>query len=126
MSLISILLQYRKCFLTAESTNKKSDFVRCLNTSYRSACLQCSFTDKELGEYIQHKKRTTTSIVSKYAVSTVGRQDNDTWVFARNVYLSSGGDLIQAEDSQYVWIGDLFGGVGVWRSSLKSAISSYR
>ena len=39
------------------------------------------------------------------------------WVFVRNVYLSSSEELIQAEDSQYVWIGDLFGGVGVAKQS---------
>ena len=93
-----------------------------MNASYKSACLQCTFTDKELGEYIQHKKRTTASIPKKYAVNRVGRQENGTWVFSRNVYLSPSGELISPDDSDYLWIGDLFKGHGVAQSSEECVI----
>ena len=91
--------------------------MRCLNASYRSACLQCSFSDKELGEYIQHKKRTTTSISRKYAVNRVGRQDDGTWIFAHNVYLSPSGNVIPSEEGKYICIGDLYTGQGVAQQS---------
>ena len=104
---------FRLCYFTAESTNKKADFMKCLNSSYKLACLQCSFSDKEVSEYIQHKKREAAMLPRKYAVKRVGKQPDGTWVLSPNVYLSSKGDLIAMEESQYVWIGDVFAGDGV-------------
>ena len=49
----------------------------------------------------------------KYAVKRVGQQPDGTWVLSPNVYLSSKGDLIAMQESQYVWIGDVFAGDGV-------------
>jgi len=86
--------------------------MKCLNSSYRLACLQCSLTDKELGEFIQHKKRTE-EISQKVAVGFVGLQDDGTWVLSRNVHLSSSGRLIPPSGSSYVWIGHVYGGIGV-------------
>ena len=100
----------RPCYFTAESTNKKADFMKCLNSSYKLACLQCSFTDKELSEYIQFKKRGCLSLVKKYAVERIGRQKDDTWVFAHDVHLDSSGGIA---DSSFIWIGHVYNGLGV-------------
>ncbi len=43
----------------------------------------------------------------------VGKQPDGTWVMANNVHLSSMGDLLEGESSQYVWVGHVFGGRGV-------------
>lgn len=103
----------RSCYFTAESTNKKADWMKCLNSSYKLACLQCSLTDKEVAEYIQHKKRESPKLPKKYAVTKVGKQPDDTWVLSSNVHLSSAGELIAMEDSGYIWIGHVFSGQGV-------------
>ena len=103
----------RLCYFTAESTNKKTDLMKCLNSSYKLACLQCSFADKEVSEYIQHKKRHSTTLPRKYAVKKVGKQPDGTWVLSHNVHLSSMGEPIGIENSRYVWIGDVFTGDGV-------------
>ncbi len=60
--------------------------MRCLNSSYKLACLQCSFSDKELGEYIQHKKPETRGLPKKYAVQLVGQQMDGSWVMGNNVH----------------------------------------
>jgi len=40
----------------------------------------CSFTDKEVSEFIQAKKHRDGHLESKKAVTRVGRQENGSWV----------------------------------------------
>ena len=87
--------------------------MKCLNSSYKLACLQCSFSDKELGEYLQFKKRNSSNVDKKYAIKKMGQQADGTWVLASNVHLSSLGAQISMEDSKYIWIGHVFSGQGV-------------
>lgn len=56
------------------STNRKQDFMKELNMSYRTACL----SDKELNEYIQEKKHAAGDLPVKSAVSHVGLQKDGT------------------------------------------------
>ena len=58
----------RRCYFTSESTNRKSDYMKEISGSYKLACLQCSFSDKEVAEFIQFKKRRSQPIHLKYAV----------------------------------------------------------
>ena len=81
--------------------------------SYRTACLHCSLSDKELNEYIQEKKRSAGRLPLKNAVSHVGQQDDGTWVLGENGCISAHGESIPMEMSRYVWIGHLYQGVGV-------------
>ena len=81
-----------------------------ISASYKVACLQCSFSDKELSEFIQYKKRKSQPIPVKHAVSHVGCHPDGTWVMA---YFANDGTLMTVEDSAYVWIGDIFQGKGV-------------
>ena len=104
---------FRPCYFTAESTNKKADFMRCLNSSYKLACLQCSFGDKELAEYIQFKKCETKTLKKKYAVQQVGQQPDGSWVFGSNIHLSQSGNILDLEERCYIWLGDIFCGPGV-------------
>ena len=101
------------CYFTSESTNRKCDFMRELNGSYKIACLQCSFSDKELSEFIQVKKRKKRPLPVKHAVSHVGLQADSTWVLGSNCYVSSSGEEIAVEFCQHVWIGSMFSGAGV-------------
>lgn len=64
--------------------------MKCLNASYKLACLQCSFTDKELGEFIQFKKQQA-ELQKKRAVQQISLQADGCWVMASDVYLSSDG-----------------------------------
>lgn len=86
--------------------------MRELNASYRLACLQCSFSDKELSEFIQFKKRKETLPV-KYAVAHVGMQPDGVWVLGNSVCISGEGELMPVEQSKHVWIGDIYRGAGV-------------
>ncbi len=98
---------------TSESTNTKIDFTKEISSSYKVACLQCSFSDKELSEFIQLKKRKYQPIPVKYAVSHVGRHADGTSVIGNNAYFTNDGISITLEDSKYVWIGDIYQGRGV-------------
>ena len=68
----------RQCYFTPESTNKRSDFMKLVNWSYKVGCLHCAFSDKELCDFIQKKKRSATSITKKYAVEDIGKQPDGT------------------------------------------------
>ena len=81
--------------------------MRELNLSYRSACLQCSLSDKEISEYILEKNRNAGHLPLKYAVAHVGHQIDGNWVMSDNCCISKEGHLISIEESQYVWIGDI-------------------
>lgn len=87
--------------------------MKCLNSSYKAACLQCSFTDKELAEYIHYKKRNSTHLPRKYAVTVVGKQPDGSWVFSSDVHLTSTGEITDPASSEYIWIGHVFSGPGV-------------
>lgn len=99
------------------STNRKQDFMKELNLSYRTACLHCSLSDKELNEYVQEKKRSFPDLPMKKAVTHVGRQEDDTWVLGENCYISAKGLEIRLESSNHIWIGHLYQGVGVAATS---------
>lgn len=86
--------------------------MKVLNSSYKVGCLQCSFTDKELNEYIQIKKRKS-SLFKKHAVQKIGKQEDSTWVLGPNFYISSSGNLVDISESKYIWIGDIYSGQGI-------------
>ena len=99
--------------LTSENTNRKGDFIGELNASYKKTCLQCSFSDKELGEYIQFKKHKEVTLPVKYAVSHVRMQSDGVWVLGSRIYISDEGKQTSADQSKHVWIGDIYHGAGV-------------
>ena len=80
-------------------------------------CLQCSFTDKELNEFIQFKKMQAQGLPKKYAVHQVGLQSDGTWVMSRNSHFSGRGKVLNAEDSRYIWVGHVFNGPGIAHDS---------
>jgi len=86
--------------------------MKCLNSSYKLACLQCSFSDKELGEFIQYKKKNSELQIKK-AVKQIGLQPDGSWVMASNVYMSSKGEIMNIADSHFVWISDFYSGPGI-------------
>ena len=108
------------CYFTAISTNQKVDFMKELNNSYRYACLQCSFTDNQLSEYLQYKRRKTGAIPVNYAVSHM--QEDGMWVLG-DTYITPEGKLMEVQGSKYVWIGGTFKGPRVVDDSQNCCIS---
>ena len=51
----------------------------------------------------------------KKAVKQIGLQADGSWVMAGNLYLSDQGIPVDIDNSQHVWIGDLF----CWKQSKK-------
>ena len=84
--------------------------MRCLNFSYKLACLQCSFSDKEVSEYLQFKKRQSVQLPKKNAEMKVGKQPDGTWVLSSNSHVTSTGELVTVDASNYIWIGHVFSG----------------
>lgn len=111
------------CYATNDSVNnKRSEFMRVLNWSYRVGCLQCSFNDKELNEYIQLKKRRSI-LHKKNAVQCIGKQADQSWILGENICISSAGSPITTAESKYIWISNVFSGPGIPSSSLACDIS---
>ena len=77
----------------------------------------CSFTDKEVNEFIQFKKRRDGHLDTKRAISKVGLQDNGSWALSEKVIIGNDGEPIPPEDSPYIWIGHLLDGPGVAKPS---------
>ena len=75
--------------------------MRVLNWSYRVGCLQCSFNDKDLNEYVQLKKRRSV-LQKKSAVQKIGRQFNNTWILGEDFCITSSGYPITSSESKYV------------------------
>jgi len=86
--------------------------MRCVNSSYKVACLQCSFTDKELAEFIQFKKQSV-EFERKKSVAKIGLQSDGTWVLSSNVYVSADGKLLDICESKFIWIGNFHSGPGI-------------
>ena len=91
--------------------------MRVLNWSYRIGCLQCSFNDKDLNEYVQLKKRRSV-LQKKSAVQKIGRQFNNTWILGEDICITSSGYPITSSESKYVWISNVFSGSGIPSPSL--------
>lgn len=84
-----------------------------LSTSYRLACLTCSFSDKELGEYFQYKNRKAGLLPLKDAVAHFGVQNDGTWVLENHAHSSSAGASVPVKGSKYVWLGHILRGASV-------------
>ena len=92
---------------------KRSDFMKMLNSSFPGGGLTCSFQDYQLSEFIQIKKRNTRELPTKRAVSIIGPQNSQLWVLGPNVHIDSDGNIVDPEESQYIWVSDLYTGPGV-------------
>ena len=77
----------------------------------------CSFTDKEISEFIQFKKRRDGHLDTKRAVSKVGLQNNGSWVLNDQVIIAPDGRAVSTEDSPYIWLGHLLEGPGLAKPS---------
>ena len=95
---------FRECYVTNDAiNNKRSEFLRVLNWSFRKGCLQCSFSDKDLNDYIQFKRRNSL-VIKKRAVQHIGRQKDGTWTLGHGLYISKKGSQINDVDCDSVWI----------------------
>ena len=110
---VQIFFPFRTCYFTADSSMRRSDFMRMVNSSFLSGGLTCSFQDHQLSQFVQIKRRMAKHIPTKKAVSLVGPQDNHVWVLGADVHITSDGHYIDAEEREYIWISDLYTGPGV-------------
>lgn len=102
---------YRESYVTNDSVNKKSDFMKILNWSYKVGCLQCSFSDKELNEFIQLKKREI-DLPKRNAVESMGRQNDGMWILGE-VCIAPNGEETSKLSCENVWISHIFSGTGI-------------
>lgn len=100
----------RRCFFTSDSSMKKDRFMQQLNHSFGVGGLTCSFNDFQLAEFIQQKVRRAGRLPVNKAVEAGGQQEDGTWVLGPKVYIDSKGELIEANQSKYIWVGDMYEG----------------
>lgn len=79
--------------------------------------LMCSFTDKELSEFIQAKKRIHGTLEIKHAVAYVGKQANGYWVLNSELTVNEDGDRVSCEDSPYIWLGCMHDGRAIAKAT---------
>ena len=117
------IFNFRTCFFTSDSSMKRYDFMKMLNSSFPGGGLTCSFQDYQLSEYIQVKKRVAKEVPTKQAVSVVGPQNNQLWVLGPNVQIDASGNYVEPDESKYIWISHLYSGPGVADNSSACKIS---
>ena len=88
------------------AAHKKIDFINQLSYSFGSGGLACSFTDKELTQYISWKRRIfhkDESAVDKEGVLQLGRQPcGKIWILSQDCFISREGQITINHD--YVWL----------------------
>jgi hypothetical protein len=91
--------------------HRRDHFISCINQACEGG-LTCSFVDKEVTQFWQHKKRVSGSIPTKFAVANVGKQaDDKTWVLSKDAQIDS--TTGPPEESQYIWLSHLCRGRGI-------------
>ena len=110
-----VYVLHRESYFTTNSVHRKTEFMQIINSSCSESGFTCSFTDKELAEFIQFKKRKDYAVPTKKVVAVVGLQPGgDVWVLGKNICIHAHtGDLINPSECDYQWIGHLFKGPGV-------------
>lgn len=73
----------------------------------------CSFTDAQVSDYVQAKKRIHGLLPTKFAVSKVGKQENGFWVLNSKVTVDHDGVEVDVNENPYTWIGSLYEGPGI-------------
>jgi hypothetical protein len=89
---------------------KKDRFMQQVNHSFIEGGLTCSFNDYQLAEFIQQKLRNTGKLPIKKAVKSVGQQEDGIWVLGPDLYIDMGGQLVDPNQSDYIWVGHLYNG----------------
>lgn len=90
---------------------RKDKFMGQIN--YSQGALTCSFNDYMLTEYIQNRRRTAGRLPVKRAVERVGPQGDGSWVLGPSLFFNRMGQLLEPEESMYVWLGDIYDGPGI-------------
>lgn len=77
----------------------------------------CTFTEKEMAEYIRHKKTVfheSNPHSIKKAVSVISKQPNgEIYVLGLNAIFDASGRSLGEDECEVVWVSDLVCGVGV-------------
>ena len=102
-----ILIFCRICYFTTSAVHKKVDFITQLNSTFGSGGLMCSFSDKDLTQYITWKKdnfyKRYPKRKPKQGVLTLGKQRcGDIWVFSKDIALNRDGMITSSHN--YFWL----------------------
>ena len=89
---------------------KREKFNYQINHSYGEGGLTCSFTDFQLSEFVQQKRRREGKLPVKKAVAEVGPQEDRSWALGPSLHFNSDGQLLDISQSKYTWIGHLYEG----------------
>lgn len=100
---------------------KKENMMTPINHSYYGGGLTCSSNDYQLSEFIQMKQRCQGKLPMKRAVIEVGPQADGSWCLGPSFHFSNDSQLLDTDQSKYVWIGHLYDGPGI--ASCKTACS---
>ena len=92
---------------------KKEKMMAQINRSHYGGGLTCSFNDYQLSEFIQMKQRCQGKLPMKKAVVEVGPQADGSWSLGPSLHFDNNGQLLDTDQSKYIWIGHLYDGPGI-------------
>ena len=87
--------------------------MKCINHAVKGGgFLTCSFQNNEFGDFLLFKKRTASQLSVKTAIEHCGLQlgtnrqilPQSVWVLGPNVIIDKNGQLIDAKNSNFVWL----------------------
>lgn len=88
------------------AVHKKIDFINQLNATFGNGGLACSFTDKELIQFISWKRRifhNSDNRVDKQGVPQLGRQPcGNIWILLDDCFINKEGEI--STNSTYIWL----------------------
>ncbi len=107
LGLVCIIPICRICYFTTSAVHKKVDFITQINSTFGSGGLVCSFSDKELAQYISWKKckfhKSHPNREPKIGVLFLGKQKcGNIWVFSKDIAFNKDG--LDTSSHNYVWL----------------------
>ena len=110
--------------MTTNTMMRRETFLREFNHSYRLGSLGGQFNDRDLAGYVAFKRRQHGQFHSLHAVANVGRQENGTWAFGRDLPFDSKGQKITPAASGSMCVSHLYSVLGVAAQSEELEIVS--
>lgn len=119
---INYAIPCRRCYFPTSSLTFRGNFVNLLSKSFGSGGLMCTFSEKEMAEYVKHKKtmfHNNNPHGIKKAVSVIGKQPHaNIYVLGPNATFDESGNLLGLDECDVVWVSDMVSGAGVASYSL--------
>ena len=106
------LFLYREAYFSDENTKNAKTWIKALNCMKNEHGLMSKASDKQITSYVMMKKKQLSKKSVKYAAKVTGLNTTEggrkLWVLNAAVQIDEEGNLVGAEESPVVWLGQFF------------------